>query len=248
MTKINPIIPNNIQTALKAKSTSFTEKVFHKLGTANDSEITTATIAAFKLCFVPLGIALDKKANESQKEYAILRNTLTELIALASYLGVTKIIKDRLPSPICKKYYAEKGIANVEMKKINEYTKAFDKNFNNPEKIKALNESPVGKYYTSIIEKINELNISGKFKKVIIEPTSLLKKSRSVIAHVTVCILAFSFIPQVCNLAMKPFSDLYHKLNKQNPQNNKALNLTIFNGKFIDKKFSNKIKNGGANA
>lgn len=248
MTKINPIIPNNIQTTLKAKGTSFTEKVFHKLGTANDSEITTATIAAFKLCFVPLGIALDKKANESQKEYAILRNTLTELIALTAYLGITKIVKNRLPNPICKRYYAEKGIANVEMKKINEYTKAFDKNFNDPEQIKALNESPIGKYYASIIEKINEINISGKFKKVIIEPTSLLKKSRSVISHVTVCVLAFSFIPQVCNLAMKPFSNLYHKLHKTSPQSNKASNLIIFGEKFIDKKFSHKIKNGGVSA
>ncbi len=84
------------------------KKIFHKLGTSNESDFTTATLAGFKLLFVPLATMNDKKATKEQKEYAITRDVLTEIIALTGYLGITKAVKTLAPAPLCKQYYKNK--------------------------------------------------------------------------------------------------------------------------------------------
>ena len=85
------------------------DKIITRLGKSNDSEIVTATLAAFKLIFIPISTMSDKKTSKEQKEYAVKRDLLTEVVALAGYLGITKVVKNNLSAPICKKYYSSKA-------------------------------------------------------------------------------------------------------------------------------------------
>lgn len=85
------------------------EKVFYKLGSSNDSDIATATLAGFKLFFIPFATMSDKKATKEQKEYAATRDFLTELIALTTYVGVTREFKRHGTTPLCLNYYKKKA-------------------------------------------------------------------------------------------------------------------------------------------
>ena len=85
------------------------DRLFHKLGTSNESDFTTATLAGFKLIFIPLATLQDKTATKEQKEYAVARDVLTEIIALGGYLGITKAFKTYATAPLCKKYYKKKA-------------------------------------------------------------------------------------------------------------------------------------------
>ena len=67
----------------------------------------TATLAAFKLIFIPIGTMSDKKSTKEQKNYAVTRDLLTESVALTGYIGITKALKNNLTGPICSKYYKE---------------------------------------------------------------------------------------------------------------------------------------------
>ena len=56
---------------LSAIFNSKVDKIITRLGTSNDSEITTATLAAFKLLLIPLSTLSDKKTSKEQKKYAL---------------------------------------------------------------------------------------------------------------------------------------------------------------------------------
>jgi len=84
-------------------------KVFYKLGSSNDSDIATAVLAGFKLFFIPVATLSDKKASKEQKEYAAARDFLTEVIALTTYIGVTKMFKMHGTTPLCTGYYKRKA-------------------------------------------------------------------------------------------------------------------------------------------
>jgi len=84
------------------------DKIITKLGSSNDSDIATAVLAGFKLFFIPLATLSDKNATKEQKEYAASRDFLTEVIALASYVGITKMFKWHGTTPICNSYYKKK--------------------------------------------------------------------------------------------------------------------------------------------
>ena len=114
------------------------EKVFHKLGFSNESDFTTATLAGFKLIFFPLVTMGDKKASKEQKEYAIARDVLTEIIALCGYLGITKLFKEYATAPLCSKHYKKKAeliedgkIKGLDKSKISQADLDILKNINN---------------------------------------------------------------------------------------------------------------------
>ncbi len=83
--------------------------IFYKLGSSNDSDIATAALAGFKLFFIPIATMSDKKATKEQKEYAATRDFLTELIALGTYIGVTKEFKLHGTTPLSLSYYKKKA-------------------------------------------------------------------------------------------------------------------------------------------
>ncbi len=88
---------------------SIVDKILLRLGKSNDSEITTAILAAFKLVFIPFITMSDDKSTQAQKEYAVKRDFLTESVALLGYLGITGAVKNNLTAPVCAKYYKEKA-------------------------------------------------------------------------------------------------------------------------------------------
>ncbi|HNW26529.1 MAG TPA: hypothetical protein PKI94_07060 [Candidatus Gastranaerophilaceae bacterium] len=85
------------------------KNISYKLGSSNDSDIATASLAAFKLFFIPVATMSDKKATKEQKEYAATRDFLTELIALGTYVGVTREFKRHGTTPLCLSYYKKKA-------------------------------------------------------------------------------------------------------------------------------------------
>lgn len=85
------------------------EKLFHNLGTNNSSEIATAILAGFKMFFIPMATAKDKKATPEQKKYTIARDMITEALALTGYIGITQVVKNLTPAPLCKRYYTKKA-------------------------------------------------------------------------------------------------------------------------------------------
>lgn len=85
------------------------KNVFYKLGSSNDSDIATAALAGFKLFFIPVATMSDKKATREQKEYAATRDFLTELIALTTYIGVTREFKLHGTTPLSLSYYKKKA-------------------------------------------------------------------------------------------------------------------------------------------
>ena len=48
------------------------DKILTRIGSSNDSEIVTASLAAFKLIFIPVATMSDKEITLKQKAYAII--------------------------------------------------------------------------------------------------------------------------------------------------------------------------------
>ena len=195
------------------------DKIITRLGRANDSEITTAILAAFKLVFVPFATMNDKKSTKEEKAYAIKRDLTTESIALLGYLGITNVVKNNLTAPICAKYYkniaktlSEKNIINPKDDKFRQLTnigqKALKKSVNdiisgNTSLTKEEKGSMDMLSYTikSLNEKIPKNTIPNT--KKIQMPNDIYLNTRKNLSHVCVLTLALSVIPFLTNKMMK---------------------------------------------
>ncbi len=125
---------------------SFHQDTLTILGTNNSSQIATAVLAGFKIFFIPMATANDKKATPEQKRYTIARDRITEGLALTTYLGITHLVQKYTTAPICKNYYKNKAkniesgqlkvaeqltkeeldiLKNIDMKKLNEIGMRF---------------------------------------------------------------------------------------------------------------------------
>ena len=85
------------------------DKILTTLGTNNSSQIATAVLAGFKMIFLPIATATDKRATTEQKTYTIFRDIIMEALALVTYIGVTGQIQKHVTAPICKAYYNDKA-------------------------------------------------------------------------------------------------------------------------------------------
>lgn len=182
------------------------DKIITRLGKSNDSEIVTATLAAFKLIFIPISTMSDKKTTKEQKEYAIKRDLLTELVALAGYLGVTKVFKNNATAPICKKYYKDKAKKLIQDGKLDINSDEYNALINIPAKdikLHAMNSflDDNKKMYTpSQKENIQKIeNVVKKFPELLRKPDSLYIDTKKTLSHICVCTLALTVIPFVTN-------------------------------------------------
>lgn len=85
------------------------DKILLTLGTNNSSQIVTGILALFKMIFIPMATLNDKKASPEQKKYTIMRDIITEALALATYIGVTGQVQKHATAPICSAYYKNKA-------------------------------------------------------------------------------------------------------------------------------------------
>ena len=223
------------------------DKIITRLGKSNDSEIVTATLAAFKLIFIPIGTMSDKKSTKEQKTYTVTRDLLTESVALAGYIGITKALKNNLTGPICSKYYKEKAKelkGNLSSDEFGFLSK-IDKN---AIKHNAMNEflPENAKTYTDnqkeIIQKLEE--IVKKFPEKLQNPKDLYLNTKKTLSHLTVCTLALTLIPFVTNKILEVMSKtgLDEKLSKTDDNKSsrvfKPINFT---------QYMQKTKVGGQN-
>lgn len=229
------------------------DKIIVRLGRSNDSEIVTATLAAFKLFFIPISTMSDKKTTKEQKEYAIKRDFLTELVALAGYIGVTKIFKNNATAPICKKYYSNKakklvaeGRLDVNSSDYNILTNISSKDI----KAKATNAllgDNKSLYTDNQKENINKLeSVIKKFPDILRMPDDLYIDTKKTLSHICVCTLALTVIPFVTNKILEIMKTANKKDNKnikyasQTADNlNKVLEMPSF------KQYSNMTKMRG---
>ena len=186
------------------------------MGESNDSEIVTASLAAFKLIFIPIATMSDKKTSKKQKQYAIKRDLITESVALAGYIAITGAIKNNLSAPICSKYYKEKA---KELSKQNK----LDINSNDFNFLSSINPKTIKKNAKDIVlsadEKyhINQLeNLAKKFS--LQNPKSLYTNTKKTISHICVCALALTIIPFITNKIL----EIYSKNNTQKENRQKA--------------------------
>ncbi len=203
------------QTGEKIRKSPLFLRMCNKLGKANDSEITTATIAVFKSIFVPIAVMMDDSASPEQKKYTASRAFVTELVAMVAYIGGTKILKEICMTPICEAYYRQKANLKVNMKKIKEYTNKKAAAFGKEKELKELDKSNLGQYHKSIVDKIETLNKTRSAKKQLVLPEPLYLNSKSVFSHIVVCTLALLVIPSMCNVLLPHFMKLINKNQKK---------------------------------
>lgn len=201
------------------------DKIITRLGRSNDSEIVTATLAAFKLIFIPISTMSDNKTTKEQKEYAIKRDFITELVALAGYIGITKAFKNNATAPICKKYYKDKAkklikegrldinsddyniLTNISSKDIK--THAMNSFLDENKKIYGENQKENIAKLESVIE---------KFKDVLRKPDDLYIDTKKTLSHVCVCTLALTVIPFITNKILKVVSNTNKENKKITPK------------------------------
>ena len=182
-----------------------TNRILYKLGKSNDSEIATASIAAFKLFFIPMAALGDKKSTNEQKKYVIKRDIITETAALLSYIGITRVIKNNLTSPVCKKYYKDKAKKLVKNRKLDISSDDFKiltnidgkalKNYAVSDL--AQNGNLLTKEQSKHIKSLE--NVVLKFKDYLQSPKDLYLNTKKSISHICVCTLALSLIPFMTN-------------------------------------------------
>jgi hypothetical protein len=212
------------------------DNIITKLGKSNDSEIVTATLAAFKLIFIPISTMSDKKTSKEQKEYAIKRDLFTEIVALAGYVGITKAVKNNLTAPICKKYYSLKAKELNKAGKLDINSEDF-KILNNAcaKSIKAsamdsLPGSTIKRCTNEQKENIKKLeNVVAKFADILQKPNDLYLNTKKTISHACVCILALTIIPFITNkiLALIANSNTKKDIEKQKPQQKTTYSVKI---------------------
>lgn len=211
------------------------DKIISKLGESNDSEIATATLAAFKLIFIPIATMSDKKSSQKQKVYAVKRDFLTESIALAGYIGITAQIKKLFSGPVCKKYYMQKARKLEHEGIIKENSDCFKilSTVNSKElALNALKQDKLTKTQKINIENltnaINEINLKIKDNKSFIqEPKELYLNTKKTISHICVCTLALTVIPFVTNKVLEIIAQKNKNLKKINVDKN-SLPKSIF--------------------
>ena len=222
---------------------TFMDKILLHLGKSNDSEIVTASLAAFKLIFIPIATMSDKKTSKKQKEYAIKRDFITECVALAGYLGITKAIKNNLTGPICAKYYKEKAKTLIENNKLNINDDDYNSLLNvDPKTIKkSIKEKSLNQNEKSYLDSLE--NIAKRFS--LQNPKDLYLNTKKTISHVCVCLLALTIIPMITNKIIEIYS---RKKPIEEDTNNKfrQKNYTTIKPMSI-KHFANNIKTGGLN-
>lgn len=212
------------------------DNIITKLGKSNDSEIVTATLAAFKLIFIPISTMSDKKTTKEQKEYAIKRDLLTEIVALAGYVSITKAVKNNLTAPICKKYYSQKAKELNQAGKLDINSEDFQI-LNNAcaKSIKASAMDSLSGNGTKICtneqkENIKKLeNVVEKFANILQKPDDLYLNTKKTISHVCVCMLALTVIPFVTNkiLALIAKNNSKKDLNTQKPQQKTTYSVKV---------------------
>lgn len=150
------------------KSKAGFEKMTYRLGKANDSEIATGTIAAFKIIFLPIGTLSDNKASKEQKTYAVTRDILTETIALSCYLGITYNIKKYCTGPICAAYYKAKGLKNtlgenfkINAKFLRKAVMEEDALRDTPEALAKLKKTDAYKHFQEISAAVKKKNLEN---------------------------------------------------------------------------------------
>ena len=196
------------------------DKIITRLGQANDSEITTAILAGFKLVFVPFATMSDKKSTKEEKSYALKRDLTTESIALLGYLGVTNVVKNNLTAPICAKYYknfakklSKNNIVNSSDETLKQLTNidktAIKKNANDI--LSLASKTSLTKEeknnldgLSNAIKSLNaKIKASSPNAKQIQMPADLYLNTKKNLSHVCVLTLALSIIPFLTNKMMK---------------------------------------------
>ena len=220
---------------LSAIFNSKVDKIITRLGTSNDSEITTATLAAFKLLLIPLSTLSDKKTSKEQKKYALKRDFLTESVALCGYLGITKGIKTFATGPICSKYYKQKAKELVK-------SGLIDKNSSTYKVLSSVSSKNIKEYAINSLldnkvespdmeafeETIKNLNSSLKDKISNIQlPKNLYFNTKKTISHICVCTLALTLIPFVTNKILELISKNSDN-KKPNPKPKSSFSLIQF--------------------
>ena len=207
------------------------DNIITKLGKSNDSEIVTATLAAFKLVFIPISTISDKKTSKEQKEYAIKRDLLTEIVALAGYVGITKAVKNNLTAPVCKKYYSQKAKELSKAGKLDINSEDFQiLNNADTKSIKAsamdsLTGNGIKTCTNEQKEHIKKLeNVVEKFADTLQKPNDLYLNTKKTISHTCVCLLALTVIPFITNkiLALIAKNNSKKASNIQKPQQQKT--------------------------
>ena len=191
------------------------DKILVRIGSSNDSEIVTASLAAFKLIFIPVATMSDKEVTLKQKSYAIKRDLVTELVALMGYIGITGLIKNNLTAPICSKYYKQKANELVKNKKLDINSDDFKILANANSKLikKSIKELSLEENEKEYIKNLQ--NIAEKFSLHL--PQKLYLNTKKTISHICVCTLALTLIPMITNKILEFYSK---RKNKPEVQSN----------------------------
>ncbi len=91
---------------------SLLEKACGRFG-RNDAVFAVATIATFKGVFRPLFTMMDTKQPKESKVYAALREGVTELVAIPSYIGMSWGVK-KLAKPLANDAANKVNVGNVK--------------------------------------------------------------------------------------------------------------------------------------
>lgn len=86
----------------------FLKPICKSLGKHNNPVYTVVAIAVFKGIFRPLFTMMDKKQEKESKKYAAVREGSTELIAIPTYIGLSKLVKKLAPA-----FAVDKNIART---------------------------------------------------------------------------------------------------------------------------------------
>lgn len=202
------------------------DKVITRLGKSNDSEIVTATLAAFKLIFIPFATMSDKKSTKEQKIYATTRDFLTEGVALAGYIGITKAVKNNLTGPICSKYYKYKAKELKDNLSADDFKflSSIDKKELKNHAMNDFLESSAKIFTSSQKDNMGRLEeIVKAFPDKLQNPKELYLNTKKTISHLCVCTLALTLIPFITNKILEILSKTDidkkfkpHETNKNN--------------------------------
>ena len=202
---------------------NFVDKTIVRLGKSNDSEIVTATLAAFKLIFIPIGTLSDKKSTKEQKRYTVTRDLLTESVALTGYIGITKALKNNLTGPICSKYYKQKAkeLKNNLSDDEFHFLSKIDRNaikYNAMSEFSGKDAKVFSDNQKEIIQKLE--GIVKRFPEKLQNPKDLYLNTKKTLSHLTVCTLALTLIPFVTNKILEVMSKSKTKEIAKKPDEN----------------------------
>ncbi len=228
------------------------DKIITRLGTSNDSEICTAILAAFKLVFIPFATMSDKKSTKDQKQYALTRDFLTEGVALAGYIGITRVVKNSLTAPICAKYYKEKAKDLIKQNKL-DINSADYKLLTNIDKVALKNhamneflEESAKKYTKNQEQHIKALEDIVKRFPLIQNPKDLYLNTKKTISHASVCVLALTLIPFITNKLIYVLSKIKSQ-DENKPEIKPSLPKQTTLKPYSMQQYINNIKVGGLN-